>query len=83
MRQAKLVCEFLLASHFRRGPPMMSKTVLDLLHSLGVEDDMIMFDNFGGICEQIRVFSHKGGVRTLVVTHAHTCACSMLVFTPG
>ena len=25
------------------GPPMMSKTVLDLLHSLGVEDDMIMF----------------------------------------
>jgi Na+-transporting NADH:ubiquinone oxidoreductase subunit F len=27
---------------------MMSKTVLDLLHSLGVEDDMIMFDNFGG-----------------------------------
>ena len=48
MRQAKLVCEFLLASHFRRGPPMMSKIVLDLLHSLGVEDDMIMFDNFGG-----------------------------------
>ena len=30
------------------GPPMMSKTVLDLLHSLGVEDDMISFDNFGG-----------------------------------
>ena len=30
------------------GPPMMSKIVLDLLHSLGVEDDMIMFDNFGG-----------------------------------
>jgi Na+-transporting NADH:ubiquinone oxidoreductase subunit F len=30
------------------GPPLMSKTVLDLLHSLGVEDDMIMFDNFGG-----------------------------------
>ena len=25
------------------GPPMMSKTVLDLLHTLGVEDDMIMF----------------------------------------
>ena len=48
VRQAKLVCEFLLVSHFRRGPPMMSKTVLDLLHSLGVEDDMIMFDNFGG-----------------------------------
>ncbi len=48
VRQAKLACEFHLASHFRRGPPMMSKTVLDLLHSLGVEDDMIMFDNFGG-----------------------------------
>ena len=30
------------------GPPMMAKTVLDLLHSLGVEDDMIAFDNFGG-----------------------------------
>ncbi|MGM9806168.1 MAG: NADH:ubiquinone reductase (Na(+)-transporting) subunit F [Candidatus Aphodosoma sp.] len=30
------------------GPPMMSKTVVDLLHSLGVEDDMISFDNFGG-----------------------------------
>ena len=29
------------------GPPMMAKTVLDLLHSLGVEDDMIHFDNFG------------------------------------
>ena len=30
------------------GPPVMSKTVVDLLHSLGVEDDMIRFDNFGG-----------------------------------
>ncbi len=30
------------------GPPMMSKTVLDLLASLGVEDDMIRYDNFGG-----------------------------------
>lgn len=30
------------------GPPMMAKTVLDLLHSLGVEDDMINFDDFGG-----------------------------------
>ncbi len=29
------------------GPPMMAKTVIDLLHSLGVEDDMINFDNFG------------------------------------
>lgn len=35
-------CEYYLC-----GPPMMSKTVLDLLHSLGVEDDMIRFDNFG------------------------------------
>ncbi len=30
------------------GPPMMAKTVLDLLASLGVEDDMIHFDDFGG-----------------------------------
>ena len=29
------------------GPPMMSKTVLALLDSLGVEDNMIRFDNFG------------------------------------
>ena len=36
-------CEYYLC-----GPPMMAKTVLDLLHSLGVEDDMIDFDNFGG-----------------------------------
>ena len=33
---------------FRRGPPMMAKTVLDLLHSLGVDDQDIRFDNFGG-----------------------------------
>ena len=36
-------CEYYLC-----GPPRMAKTVLDLLHSLGVEDDMISFDNFGG-----------------------------------
>ena len=36
-------CEYYLC-----GPPMMAKTVLDLLPSLGVEDDMISFDNFGG-----------------------------------
>ena len=36
-------CEYYLC-----GPPMMAKTVLDLLHSLGVEDDMLRFDNFGG-----------------------------------
>jgi NADH:ubiquinone oxidoreductase, Na(+)-translocating, F subunit len=30
------------------GPPMMAKTVLDLLDSLGVDPAMISFDNFGG-----------------------------------
>ena len=30
------------------GPPMMAKTVLDLLHSLGVDDADNRFDNFGG-----------------------------------
>ena len=30
------------------GPPMMAKTVLDLRHSLGVDDADIRFDNFGG-----------------------------------
>jgi len=30
------------------GPPMMAKTVIDLLHSLGVADEDIRFDNFGG-----------------------------------
>ena len=30
------------------GPPMMAKTVLDLLDSLGVEKDMSHFDDFGG-----------------------------------
>ena len=29
------------------GPPMMAKTVVDLLHSLGVDDQDIRFDNFG------------------------------------
>lgn len=36
-------CEYYLC-----GPPMMAKTVLDLLYSLGVEKDMIHFDDFGG-----------------------------------
>ena len=36
------------ASSLLQGRSDESKTVLDLLHSLGVEDDMIMFDNFGG-----------------------------------
>jgi len=30
------------------GPPMMNKAVIDLLHSLGVEDDNIALDDFGG-----------------------------------
>ena len=30
------------------GPPMMAKTVLDLQHSLGVDDADIRFDNFWG-----------------------------------
>jgi len=34
--------------YYRYGPPMMAKTVLDLLHSLGVDDADIRFDNFGG-----------------------------------
>ena len=36
-------CEYYLC-----GPPMMAKTVLDLLDSLGVEQEMIHFDDFGG-----------------------------------
>ena len=31
----------------------MKKTVFDLLHSLGVEDDMIMFDDIGGLIVKI------------------------------
>ena len=30
------------------GPPMMAKCVIDMLHDLGVEDESINFDNFGG-----------------------------------
>lgn len=30
------------------GPPMMNKAVIDMLHSLGVEDDSILLDDFGG-----------------------------------
>ncbi len=36
-------CEYYMC-----GPAMMAKTVLDLLYSLGVEDDMIFYDDFGG-----------------------------------
>lgn len=35
-------CEYYLC-----GPPMMTKTVLDLLDSLGVDNESIFFDNFG------------------------------------
>ena len=38
----------LLPFHREDVPPMMAKTVLDLLHSLGVDDADIRFDNFGG-----------------------------------
>jgi Na+-transporting NADH:ubiquinone oxidoreductase subunit F len=30
------------------GPPMMNKAVIDMLHSLGVEDENIALDDFGG-----------------------------------
>ena len=29
------------------GPPMMNKAVKGMLHDLGVEDEMIDFDDFG------------------------------------
>ena len=36
-------CEFYMC-----GPPMMTKSCVNMLHSLGVEDENILFDNFGG-----------------------------------
>ncbi|OGG99464.1 MAG: NADH:ubiquinone reductase (Na(+)-transporting) subunit F [Candidatus Lambdaproteobacteria bacterium RIFOXYD1_FULL_56_27] len=36
-------CEYYLC-----GPPMMIKAVIDMLHHLGVEDDNILLDDFGG-----------------------------------
>ncbi|WP_462330980.1 NADH:ubiquinone reductase (Na(+)-transporting) subunit F [Thiohalocapsa halophila] len=36
-------CEYYLC-----GPPMMTAAVIGMLHSLGVEDDNILLDNFGG-----------------------------------
>ena len=36
-------CEFYMC-----GPPMMTKSTIDMLHSLGVEDENILLDNFGG-----------------------------------
>lgn len=35
-------CEYYMC-----GPPMMTKSCVDMLHSLGVEDENILFDNFG------------------------------------
>ena len=36
-------CEFYMC-----GPPMMTKSTIDMLHSIGVEDENILLDNFGG-----------------------------------
>lgn len=36
-------CEYYIC-----GPPMMNTAVIDMLHRLGVEDDNIFFDDFGG-----------------------------------
>ena len=36
-------CEFYMC-----GPPMMNAAVIDMLHNLGVEDENIMLDDFGG-----------------------------------
>jgi Na+-transporting NADH:ubiquinone oxidoreductase subunit F len=36
-------CEYYLC-----GPPLMSAAVIAMLHNLGVEDDNVLLDNFGG-----------------------------------
>ena len=36
-------CEFYMC-----GPPMMTSAVIDMLHNLGVEDENILLDDFGG-----------------------------------
>ncbi|SUO94539.1 NADH:ubiquinone reductase (Na(+)-transporting) subunit F [Suttonella ornithocola] len=36
-------CEFYMC-----GPPIMNKSVIEMLHNLGVEDDNILLDDFGG-----------------------------------
>ena len=36
-------CEYYMC-----GPPMMTSSVIKMLHDLGVEDDNILLDNFGG-----------------------------------
>ena len=30
------------------GPPPMTRAVINMLHDLGVEDENILLDNFGG-----------------------------------
>jgi len=36
-------CEYYMC-----GPPMMNRAVIHMLHELGVEDENIMLDDFGG-----------------------------------
>ena len=36
-------CEYYIC-----GPPMMNTAVINMLHDLGVEDENILFDDFGG-----------------------------------
>ena len=36
-------CEYYMC-----GPPMMTSSVIKMLHNLGVEDDNILLDDFGG-----------------------------------
>ncbi len=52
----EVVYEHLLKDHpapedceyYMCGPPMMTSSVIKMLHDLGVEDDNILLDNFGG-----------------------------------
>jgi hypothetical protein len=53
------------------GSPMMAKTVLDLLHSLGVDDADIRFDNFGDKSSgSTPILSHSGKIKSAYV-YAH------------
>ena len=36
-------CEYYIC-----GPPMMNTAVINMLYDLGVEDENILFDDFGG-----------------------------------
>ena len=33
--------------YYMCGPPMMNKAAIGMLHDLGIEDEMIDFDDFG------------------------------------